>query len=79
MVQGFDAPPLGGDYPTRRWAAGEVIIDPHPLDLSALPPGEYRLLTGLYNFTTGERLPAASPTGAPLPDFAVELGLLSLE
>jgi hypothetical protein len=79
MVQGFDAPPFGGDYPTGLWAAGETIIDPHPLDLSTLPPGEYRLLTGLYNFTTGERLPAQSAAGNPLPDFAVDLGALTLK
>ncbi len=76
-VAGFDAPPLNNDYPTSLWDAGEVILDPHPLDLSAIPPGEYRVLTGLYNFTTGDRLPAESG-GAPLPDYAVDLGAISI-
>lgn len=70
---GFDGPPLAGDYPTGLWEAGEVIIDPHRLDLSLLPPGEYRLLAGLYNALTGDRLPAAAG-GEPLPDYAVDLG-----
>jgi hypothetical protein len=73
LVAGFDAPPLAGDYPTGLWDAGEVIIDPHILDLAAVPPGSYRVLAGLYNFTTGDRLPA-SQNGAPLPNFAIDLG-----
>ena len=77
-ITGFDAPPLAGDYPTGLWASGEVILDPHDLDLSTLPPGEYRILAGLYNFTSGERL-SASLAGTPLPDYAVNLGMLNLE
>jgi hypothetical protein len=76
-VAGFDAPPLANDYPTNLWDANEVIIDPHTLDLSAVPPGSYRILAGLYNFTTSERLPV-SQKGVPLPDFAIDLGQLEL-
>ena len=74
---GFDGPPLAGDYPTSLWAAGEVIVDSHPLDLSLLPPGEYRVLAGLYNAATGDRLPAAAGD-EPLPDYAVDLGLIQV-
>ncbi|MEW5959847.1 MAG: glycosyltransferase family 39 protein [Chloroflexota bacterium] len=70
---GFDGPPVLGDYPTSLWAPGEIIVDSHPLNLSVLPPGDYRLLAGLYNPATGERLPAFGPDG-PLPDYAVEVG-----
>lgn len=53
-----DGPPLMGDYPTSMWAAGEVIADPHSVQLPTdLPPGEYRLLVGMYNLKTMERLP----------------------
>ncbi|MDX1522403.1 MAG: hypothetical protein R3264_12325, partial [Anaerolineae bacterium] len=72
MFFGFDSPPLNNDYPTGLWAAGEVIIDPHPLDLSPVPPGTYHILTGLYNPTDGARLPA-SLQGEPLPNDAVRL------
>jgi hypothetical protein len=72
-IAGFDGPPVGGDYPTSLWAPGEVIVDAHPLDLSSLRPGQYRLLVGLYNPITGDRLPAFGPAG-PLPDYAVEIG-----
>jgi hypothetical protein len=78
FVAGFDSPPLGNDYPTTLWEADELIVDPHPLDLSAVPPGKYQLLAGLYNFATGDRLPATSE-GPTLPDFAVNLGNLNIE
>jgi hypothetical protein len=78
QVTGFDAPPLNGDYPTSLWTAGEVIVDPHRLSPSDLPPGEYRIQVGLYNFSTGERLPATSG-GEPLPNHALDVGTIHLE
>ncbi|MCG3211640.1 MAG: hypothetical protein FOGNACKC_05286 [Anaerolineae bacterium] len=77
QVAGFDAPPLAGDYPTGMWQPGEVIIDPHRLDLSALPPGDYQIFSGLYNYATGDRLPA-SANGQPLPNNAIDLGRISI-
>jgi hypothetical protein len=76
-VAGFDGPPVQGDYPTSLWTSGEVIVDTHALDMSALPAGEYYLLGGLYNPTSGDRLPASTPSG-PLPDHAVNLGPLQV-
>lgn len=78
QVAGFDGLPLGGDYPTSWWEAGETIVDVHSLDLSRagvtsrLKSGRHRLLVGLYRLDTGERLPAFGPDG-PLPDYAVEI------
>jgi 4-amino-4-deoxy-L-arabinose transferase-like glycosyltransferase len=78
QVAGFDGPPLGGDYPTSWWEAGEAIVDVHPLDLGRagitlpLESGRHRFLVGLYRLDTGDRLPAVGPDG-PLPDYAVEL------
>ncbi|MBN1956269.1 MAG: glycosyltransferase family 39 protein [Anaerolineae bacterium] len=40
------------------WAAGETIVDPHTIPLPPdLPAGDYLLVTGLYDWRTGERLP----------------------
>jgi hypothetical protein len=78
QVAGFDGPPLGGDYPTGWWDAGETIVDVHPLDLGRdgvtfpVQSGRYRWLVGLYRLDTGERLAAFGPDG-PLPDYAVEI------
>lgn len=45
-----DAPPLQGHYPTRYWAAGEVIEDSYEIVLPAdLAPGRYPVWLGLYN------------------------------
>lgn len=56
VAQG-DGPPLLGDYPTTMWAPAETIADPHPVALPAdLPPGQYRLLVGMYNLETLARL-----------------------
>lgn len=58
VVAQHDAQPQTGDAPTRTWTPGEVVVDSHPLQLPAdLPPGEYRLIAGMYNFDTGQRLP----------------------
>jgi hypothetical protein len=62
VAQG-DGPPLMGDYPTRVWAPGEVIVDPHAIVLPAdVSPGQYRLLVGMYDLETLTRLPR--PDGA---------------
>jgi hypothetical protein len=58
LVAGNDTQPLGGRYPTTIWSAGEHILDIHNLPTPAdLPPGQYQLAIGLYQQTTGERLP----------------------
>ncbi|MBN1137871.1 MAG: DUF2079 domain-containing protein, partial [Anaerolineae bacterium] len=53
-----DAVPWGGSYPTFWWLAGEVVADPLSLELPAdLPRGEFcRLIAGLYDPATGDRL-----------------------
>jgi hypothetical protein len=63
VAQG-DGPPLMGDYPTRLWAPGEVITDPHPLTLPPdLSSGSYRLFVGMYNLETLNRLARLDGTG----------------
>lgn len=57
VAQG-DGPPVMGDYPTSMWSAGETLADPHLLSVPRdLPAGQYRLLVGMYNLETMERLP----------------------
>jgi hypothetical protein len=47
-----------GAIPTHRWPVGEVIPDVSYLAAPArLPKGEYRLLVGMYDPATSERLP----------------------
>jgi hypothetical protein len=52
-----DQPPLAGAYPTSLWEPGEIIVDEIALLLPpGLPPGEYSLVVGLYDFNTFQRL-----------------------
>lgn len=60
LVAQSDAMPQGGQQPTGSWDPGEEILDTHILKLpSGLPPGQYRLIAGMYLASTGERLPVA--------------------
>ncbi|MCL4261786.1 MAG: phospholipid carrier-dependent glycosyltransferase [Anaerolineae bacterium] len=53
-----DNQPVGGQYPTRVWAAGEVIADQYNLTIPAgLAPGHYPVWIGMYDAETGERQP----------------------
>lgn len=77
QLTGFDQPPLAGQYPTHLWDSGEVIIDPHPLNLSDLQSGQYDLFAGLYNRKTGLRLPIISHN--PPPNFMIPVGRITLD
>jgi hypothetical protein len=75
IVAQADLQPQAGAAPTTTWLAGEILVDPYNLSLPAdLNPGQYRLITGLYDAQTGQRLPAAA-TGV---DF-VELGEITIQ
>jgi len=59
-----DSVPGHGAYPTTGWAVGEVVADHYTVTLQAdAPPGDYILEIGLYEATTGERLPVLDATG----------------
>jgi hypothetical protein len=62
LAANFDRPPLNGAYPTSTWLPNQVIIDPRFIPLPGVPLGEYRLIVGLYDQTTQQRLLTA--TGA---------------
>jgi hypothetical protein len=75
MVSSWDGQPLSGLYPTTLWSPGEIIADTFllPLPDADLPPGAYRLITGFYDVSTGQRLPVAGGSDfAELAKFAVE-------
>ena len=56
-----DNPPVSGTYPTNNWQMGETIEDRYDIYLDPeTPPGEYRLVAGMYDPNTGIRLPAIS-------------------
>jgi hypothetical protein len=73
MVQAQqDGPPYGGMYPTTSWWPGQIIADRR-----AIPPlahGE-RLLVGMYDLATMQRLPTYRNDGTRLPDDAIPLSV----
>jgi hypothetical protein len=66
-----DAPPIHNAYPTGWWAPGEVIAGSHTLPAS---PAAVAVRLGLYDLTTGRRLPISAST-LPGQDNSVELPL----
>ncbi|MCQ3972159.1 MAG: hypothetical protein DPW09_01790 [Anaerolineae bacterium] len=74
----WDNPPQAGRYPTTAWAEQDSVVDRYTLTLpDDAPRGEYRLLVGMYDPVTGQRLPVTI-NGQPQPDNAIELTTLSL-
>lgn len=73
IVAQDDAIPRHWTYPTTCWERDEVVEDAISLPLDEVPPGQYRLVVGLYDPATGERLPAYSDDGGRYPDDAVPL------
>ena len=67
-----DAPPLAGSVPTSTWTPGEVLTDTYRFNVAAdAPPGEYRLIVGVYLPATGERLPARDGDAVTLRHIAI--------
>ncbi|MEA3408111.1 MAG: glycosyltransferase family 39 protein [Chloroflexota bacterium] len=59
-----DAPPMNNDYPTSFWGVGETLVDKHRLEVKEdAAPGVCGLFVGLYDPTTGERLPLSDSEG----------------
>jgi len=59
-----DSLPGQGAYLTTGWAVGEVVTDHYTVTLQAdAPPGGYIIEIGLYEATTGERLPVLDDAG----------------
>ncbi len=75
-----DNQPQGGRYPTTAWALRDRVTDRYELRLrEGAPPGQYRLLVGMYNLATGQRLTAIGEDNNHLSDNAILLATLTLE
>jgi hypothetical protein len=58
-----------GEFPTRRWPPDKYVRDEHRLVVpDALPPGTYRLTTGLWVVDDGWRLPLLDSEGRQIGD-----------
>jgi 4-amino-4-deoxy-L-arabinose transferase-like glycosyltransferase len=75
-----DNPPVGGTYPTSQWRAGETIVDRYYIILKPeTPPGDYRLVVGVYNSVTGARLAVTGEARRLLSDHRILLAGVRVE
>ncbi len=57
-VATWDHIPGNGEFPTYLWEPGEFVVDELSVYLyEDVPPGDYQVRVGLYDFSTGERVP----------------------
>ena len=69
IVGQVDAWPVQGTRPTSTLRPGETITDPYLVQLDPnLPPGDYRVIAGLYLLATGQRLPVIDEAGDAVDD-----------
>jgi hypothetical protein len=67
----IDAIPVGWTRPTTGWIQGEVVTDAYELAIPGnAPPGTYRLIAGLYDEKTLNRLNILDPSGNVTGDHA---------
>lgn len=73
LVAQHDSPPVGGNYPTSYWEAGETVLDRHAV---AVPkdakPGGYRVLVVVYSQQTQQRLRVNGADAATLARLQVK-------
>jgi hypothetical protein len=67
IVAQSDGEPANWGRPTTGWLPGEIVVDERTLALpDPLPPGAYRLVAGLYDPASGQRLTTGDGTDAVL-------------
>ena len=67
IVAQSDGEPAHWSRPTTGWLPGEIVVDERTLALpDPLPLGDYRLVTGLYDPATGQRLTTSDGLDAVL-------------
>lgn len=70
-----DQQPFGGGFPVSDWPSGVDLMDELPSDL---PPGQYDVYTGLYEWPSLARLNVVDAGGQAVVDNTIRLGTLVL-
>ncbi len=70
VVDQHDGQPQAGQYPTSLWGKGEIVPDRRQLSVpDGLAPQALRLIVGMYDLQTGQRLPVDAGPGQPSDHF----------
>lgn len=72
VVAQQDRVPVAGTWPTPDWRPGELVVDAYDLQ-ATLAPGEYRVIVGMYDPETLQRVPAADANGVAQADARIVL------
>lgn len=79
LVTQSDHPPVDGAYPTSFWISGDVVRDPHVLEIDeSVPSGPCTLVVGMYRSGTVIRLPAYDSSGVRVEEDAIRIGRLTI-
>ena len=73
LVSQVDFQPNSGRYPTSVWNPGETISECIALDASELPADDWYVGIGLYELTSGQRLPVEDLQGQAIGDNMVRV------
>jgi hypothetical protein len=74
-----DRLPCDGGCPTTGWRPGDVVGERYELAIGpGVPRGSYRILAGMYDLVTGERLPHVDDQGDVVDDL-LALGTIEVE
>lgn len=68
VIAQSDSIPRDWTYPTTEWQPGEIVRDVVSIPLDSLPESSYRVIVGLYDELSGERLPVATPDDSAQQD-----------
>ncbi len=79
LLAQHDGLPGDGKRPTTTWLPEEIVPDRHELVLSEHYAGPVRLLVGMYDLATMERLRACDCAGRRLPADAIRLTEIAIE
>jgi hypothetical protein len=65
----IDRLPCNGDCPTTTWQSDELTGEQYDLPIRiGAPPGRYRLIAGMYDLATDQRLPVLDAQGSVASD-----------
>jgi len=76
----FDQTPFAGAFPTQDWPAGLLAHDSWEITLpDDMPPGTYRVETGMFGVESQERVPVVDAEGNRVQDDSIVLGTVKVD
>jgi hypothetical protein len=74
-----DRIPCDGGCPTTVWRTGDMVGERYDLSIGIdAPPGQYQIISGMYDLASGENLPWLNAQGDSVGDHLV-LGVIDVQ